>query len=157
MDNNLILKRLRFIQSYNDTTMMEVFNLGGEEVTREVLSNYLKSDDDEEYKGLYDKQLAVFLNGLIIKLRGARDGETPVPEKKLNNNLILRKLKIAFNLKDVDMLEILELADFKMGKPELNAFFRKPDHKNFRACKDQIIRNFLMGLQLKFRSKNEEK
>lgn len=157
MDNNLILKRLRFIQSYNDTTMMEVFNLGGEEVTREVLSNYLKSDEDEEYKGLYDKQLAVFLNGLIIKLRGARDGETPVPEKKLNNNLILRKLKIAFNLKDVDMLEILELSDFKMGKPELNAFFRKPDHKNFRACKDQIIRNFLMGLQLKFRPKNQEK
>lgn len=157
MDNNLILKRLRFIQSYNDTTMMEVFNLGGEEVTREVLSNYLKSDEDEDYEGLYDKQLAVFLNGLIIKLRGTRDGETPVPEKKLNNNLILRKLKIAFNLKDVDMLEILELSDFKMGKPELNAFFRKPDHKNFRACKDQIIRNFLMGLQLKFRPKNEEK
>lgn len=157
MDNNLILKKLRFIQSYNDTTMMEVFNLGGEKVTREVLSNYLKSDEDEDYKGLYDKQLAIFLNGLIIKLRGSKDGEIPVPEKKLNNNLILRKLKIAFNLKDVDMIEILDLADFKMGKPELNAFFRKPDHKNYRACKDQIIRNFLMGLQLKAHPKSEEK
>jgi len=64
------------------------------------------------------------------------------------------KLKIALNLKAEDVLEIMELAGFLMSKHELSAFFRKPGHKHYRECKDQILRNFLKGMQLKYRNNN---
>jgi len=151
MTNNDILRRVRYTFDYNDDKMIALFGLGGVEVTRADVSDWLKKEEAESYKNLPDKQLAVFLNGLIIDKRGKKDGVTPVPEKKLDNNIILRKLKIAFNMKDVDMLATLAKADFKMSKPELNAFFRKPDHRHYRKCMDQVIRNFLHGLQLQHR------
>jgi uncharacterized protein YehS (DUF1456 family) len=55
------------------------------------------------------------------------------------------------DLKDEDILAILLLADLRISKHELSAFFRRADHKHFRACKDQILRNFLQGVQLKYR------
>ena len=65
------------------------------------------------------------------------------------------KLKIALNLKSEDVLEILQLAEFQLSKHELSAFFRKPGHKHYRDCKDQVLRNFLKGLQMKYRNGNE--
>lgn len=97
---------------------------------------------------LYDIDLSAFLNGFIIHNRGQQGDETPKPEKSLNNNLIFRKLKIALNLRDEDILSILLLADFRFSKSELAALFRNPTHEKFRVCKDQILRNFLMGLQI---------
>ena len=61
------------------------------------------------------------------------------------------KFKIALNLKAEDVLEIMDLAAFGISKHELSAFFRRPGHKHYRACKDQILRNFLKGVQLKYR------
>jgi len=76
----------------------------------------------------------------------------PEIEKQLTNNIIFRKLKIALDLKDEDILQLMTLADFSMSKHELSAFFRKPGHKNYRECKDQILRNFLQGVQLQYRA-----
>lgn len=153
MTNNDIIRRLRFTFDFSDQETISIFDLGGELVTREQISNWLKKEEDPDYVNLTDKMLAVFLNGLIIKNRGAKDGITPAPEKKLNNNLIFRKLKIAFNYKDEDVLQVLVLANFHFGKHELSAFFRKPGHDKYRECKDQILRNFLHGLQLKHKPK----
>ena len=80
-----------------------------------------------------------------------RDGEQPEPEKKLNNNIIFRKLKIALDYKDEQILETLALAGFPLGKHELSAFFRKPGHHNYRECQGQVLRNFLKGLQISVR------
>ncbi len=148
--NNDVLRRLRFIFSYNDEKMIALFGLSEVEVTRAQVSDWLKRDDDPAFKRCNDIDLSAFLNGFIIEKRGKKDGETPKPEKHLNNNQILRKLMIALSLKSEDVLEILKLADFRFGKAELSSFFRKKDHKHYRACKDQILRNFLMGLQLKY-------
>lgn len=74
-----------------------------------------------------------------------------MPEKSLNNNLVLQKLKIALNLKAEELLAVFEAADFTLSQHELSAFFRKPEHKNYRECKDQVLRNFLMGLQRQHR------
>lgn len=131
--------------------MMELFATGGYEATRAEISDWLKKEEDTDFKPLYDPMLAVFLNGFITKNRGKKEGEEPKPEKKLNNNIIFRKLKIALNLKDEDILAILALADFQFGKHELSAFFRKPEQDQYRPCKDQILRNFLHGLQLKYK------
>jgi len=103
---------------------------------------------------LSDFQLAVFLNGLITDKRGKKKGPKPKPENRLNNNIVFRKLRIALNLKDTDILEILHLADISVSKHELSAFFRKPGQSQYRECKDQILRNFLKGIQLKYREKS---
>jgi len=136
--------------------MIKVFALADHEATRAEISDWLKKDDNPEQKQLYDKELAIFLNGFINLKRGKKEGEQPKPEKSLNNNLVLRKFKIALNLKDEDMLEILDLANFRFGKSELSALFRKPDHKHFRKCKDQVLRNFIYGMQLKYRPGPDE-
>jgi uncharacterized protein YehS (DUF1456 family) len=151
MNNNDILRRLRYTFDLNDTKMIELFTAGSLEVTRAEVSNWLKKEEDEYYQELYDKELAAFLNGLIIDKRGRREGDQPVAEKSLNNNTIFRKLKIALNLQDDGILEILELADMRFSKHELSAFFRNPSQSQYRPCKDQVLRNFIHGLQLKYR------
>lgn len=151
MTNNDILRRLRFAFDIKDSKMMEIFTLGGLEVTRAEVSDFLKKDEDPDFKNCSDKNMAHFLNGFIVKNRGARDGEPMVAEKKINNNMILKKLKIALNLKSEDVLAILKLADFRLSNNELSAFFRKPDHKHFRPCMDQVLRNFLEGLKIRHR------
>jgi len=153
MDNNNVLQRLRYTFDLSDDQMIEIFGLAEVEVTRAEISDWLKKEDDPEFKKLHDKPLATFLNGFISLKRGKKEGETPKPEKKLTNNLILRKLKIALNLQSEDILAILELSNFKLSKHELSAFFRKPSQNQYRVCKDQVLRNFLMGLQLKHRPK----
>ena len=150
MTNNDILRRLRFTFDLNDDKVMDLFRSGGIEATRAEISDWMKKEEDEDYKNLGDKYLAAFLNGFINKNRGKREGEQPDPEKKTDNNMILRKLKIALNMRDEDILDVLDLADFRFSKSELSAFFRRPDHRHYRECKDQIIRNFLHGLQLTY-------
>ncbi len=151
MTNNDILRRIRYIFDFNDSKMIAVFKLADYQVAREQISDWLKKDDDPAYKSCSDTQLAIFLNGLIIDKRGKKDGPLPEPEKNLNNNIIFRKLKIALNLKNDDVLEILRMADLRISKHELSAFFRRADHKHYRVCKDQILRNFIQGMQLKYR------
>jgi uncharacterized protein YehS (DUF1456 family) len=151
MTNNDVLRRIRYIFDLSDSKMVSIFSLADFKTSREQISNWLKKDDDTDYKACSDEQLATFLNGLIVDKRGKREGPQPVPEKKLNNNIIFRKLKIALNLKNEDVLEILALSDLRISKHELSAFFRREDHKHYRVCKDQILRNMLNGIQLKYR------
>ena len=151
MTNNDILRRIRYIFDLNDTKMITIFSLADCKVTREQISDWLKKDDDPTYKACNDTQLAIFLNGFINHKRGKKEGPQAEPEKKLNNNIIFRKLKIALNLKNEDVLKILQQAELRISKHELSAFFRRADHKHYRVCKDQILRNFLKGVQLKYR------
>jgi len=149
--NNDILRRLRYTFDFNDSKMIVLFGLANLEVTRGQVSNWLKKEDDPSYQNCSDIKLAIFLNGLINDKRGKKEGPQPKPEKRLTNNIIFRKLKIALDLKADDVLEILELANLRISKHELSAFFRKQDHKHYRECKDQVLRNFLKGMQLKYR------
>jgi uncharacterized protein YehS (DUF1456 family) len=151
MNNNDVLRSLRYAFDFSDFEMMDLFELAGQTVSRAQVSNWLKKDDDIEFEVMKDKEMSVFLNGLIIEKRGKKEGEQPVPEQRLNNNIIFRKLKIALNLKDDDILEILEGVDKYISKHELSAFFRKPGQNQYRVCHDQILRNFLYGLQRKYR------
>ena len=151
MNNNDVIRRVRYTFDFSDDKMIEIFALADVEVTRAQISEWLKRDEDPQFKGIYDKDLATFLNGFINLRRGKREGEQPKPEKTLNNNLILRKLKIALNLRDDEMVEIFDLVDMRISKHEINAFFRKPTQSQFRFCKDQFLRNFLYGMQKKYR------
>jgi uncharacterized protein YehS (DUF1456 family) len=154
MTNNDILRRIRYTFDFNDSQMIHLFALANFKVTRSQVTNWLKKEEDPDYQNCTDAQLAYFLNGLIIEKRGKKEGPQPEPEKILTNNITFRKLKIALDLKAEDVLEILKLAKQNLSKHELSAFFRRPDHKHYRTCNDQILRNFLKGLQLKYRTDN---
>jgi uncharacterized protein YehS (DUF1456 family) len=150
LTNNDILRRIRYTFNFNDKQMVAIFALAEHSVTREQVCNWLKKEDDSDYVNCTDMQLAAFLNGFINEKRGKRNGEQPTPEKKLTNNIILTKLKIAFALKAEDIIDLLKSVDLRIGKAELSAFFRKADHKHYRQCKDQILRNFLQAIQDKY-------
>lgn len=155
MTNNDILRRLRYTFDFSDSKMIKIFELADHQVTRAQISAWLKRDDDPDFKSCSDSELATFLNGLINDKRGKKEGAQPEPEKRLNNNIIFRKLKIALNLQSDDVLAMLALAELSISKHELSAFFRKPEHKHFRACKDQVLRRFLKGMQLTLKKSEE--
>jgi uncharacterized protein YehS (DUF1456 family) len=151
MTNNDILRRIRYLFNFNDFKMIEVFKLANFEVQETEVSNWLKKEIDPSFKEMTDKELSIFLNGLIIEKRGKKEGPQPVLEDPLSNNIILRKLKIALNLKTDDILDLFALIDKKISKHELSAFLRKPDNKSYKHCMDQYLRNFLNALQTKYK------
>ena len=156
MLNNDVLRRIRYIFDFNDTKIMAIFAHTGIDVTRAQMSDWLKKEDDPAYQECDDAYMQHFLDGLITEKRGKKDGATPKLEKRLTNNIILRKLKIALDMKDHDVLEIMALSSLRISKHELSALFRRKDHKHYRECKDQILRNFLSGLQKHYRPDDTE-
>jgi uncharacterized protein YehS (DUF1456 family) len=131
--------------------MIAIFGLANVETDRKEISAWLKQDDDEDFEECSDSFFAAFLNGMIVALRGEKEGDTPRVETRLNNNMVFIKLKIALSLKADEILKILKSAGQEISKHELSAFFRRPDHKHYRECKDQILRNFLNGLRINYR------
>jgi uncharacterized protein YehS (DUF1456 family) len=156
MTNNDILRRIRYVFDFNDAKMIAVFALVNLDVRRGHIIAWLVKDDDPTFELCKDHMLAAFLNGLIIEKRGKKDDITPKAERQLTNNIILMKLKIALNLQSEELMEIMQLAGFALSAPELSSFLRRPGHRNYRECKDQVLRNFLMGLQLKLRGEKAE-
>ena len=153
IDNNDILRRVRYVFDFSDPLMLSIFKLGGYEGSRAELKTWLAREGEPDYVLCEDINLARFLNGLIIKNRGPREDGIPEPEKRVSNNSVLRKLKIALNLQADDIIEILKLNDLELSKHELSALFRRPDHKNYRECLDQVLRNFLDGMEKRYRKK----
>ena len=154
MTNNDIIRRLRYTFDYSDDQMIELFKLGRTEVTRAQVSDWLKKDETVQVK-LMDIELSSFLNGMIVKNRGAKEGVVMENERQLNNNLIFRKLRIAMAFKDTDIIKVYDKVGMNISKHELSAIFRKPDQRQYRACLDQFLRNFLLGLQLRERGNKE--
>jgi uncharacterized protein YehS (DUF1456 family) len=157
MTNNDILRRIRYVFDFNDAKMIEIFALADLEVRRGHIIAWLVKDDDPTFEECKDHMLAAFLNGLINDKRGKKDGPAPKPERQLTNNMILMKLKIALNLQSEDMIEIAQLAGFTLSAHELSSFMRRPGHRNYRECKDQVLRNFLKGMQIKLRGEEADK
>lgn len=151
MTNNDVLRRLRYTFNLRDAKVVDIFNLVGVTVTPLQVQQWLLKDDDDNMVEIQDVELACFLNGFIIEKRGKKDEKLPTPEKTLTKNLILMKLKIALSLQNDDIIRLLATTGFTVGKSELSAFFRKPDHKNYRHCKSQFLRNFLQAVQDTYR------
>jgi uncharacterized protein YehS (DUF1456 family) len=75
----------------------------------------------------------------------------------MTNNDIMKKLRVALKLRDTDIILILKLADYDITASELGAIFRNEDHPNYKACGDQLLRNFLNGLIIHLRGPAPEK
>ena len=152
MNHNDVLRSLRYMLKVNDAKMAEIIGLSGLEVHPLVLATYLKKEEEEGFVRCPDEVMAHFLDGLVIFKRGKDESRPPQPiETPVTNNIILKKLRVAFELKEDDMHAILKAAEFPVSKPELSALFRKFGHTNYRTCGDQLLRNFLKGLTLRVR------
>jgi uncharacterized protein YehS (DUF1456 family) len=152
MINNDILRRVRFVFDYSNAKMIAIFAKAKVEISTEQIIALLKKEEEEGYQACNDTLMCQFLDGLIIENRGLKPGaEIPTPLKQLTNNLIFKKLRVALELREEEIIDALALADFAMSKSELGALFRSPDHKNYKACGDQVLRNFIKGLSIKHR------
>ena len=151
MNNNDILRRLRYTFDLKELDIVDIFASADGIASQEQVTSWLKKEEDAGYVEMIDVEMATFLNGFINTKRGKREGTQPVPEKRLTNNAVFMKLRIALNLQAEEILDIMSLAEFNLSKHELSSFFRKPGNRHYCECKDQILRNFLMGLQKQFR------
>ena len=155
MDNNDILRRLRYALDISDSAMIHIFKHAGHDISGSALLDILKKEEEEGYAPCGDRELGLFLDGLIIQRRGRKETTDPEPLEKpeviLSNNMILKKLRIALDFKEDDMIEMFKLSEFDISRPELSALFRKQGHKHYKVCGDQILRNFLQGLTVHFR------
>ncbi len=154
MTTNDILRQLRYALNINDSTMIGIFKLTDHEIGQSILTGLLKKEDEEGFVNCGDIVLGYFLDGLILLKRGRKEmkqGETRRSDSRLTNNAILKKLRIALELKEDDMLAVLKLADVDISKSELTALFRKEGHKNYKECGDQFLRKFLKGLSIRYR------
>ena len=147
MTNNDTLRRLRFALDINDTKVAKIIAQTGRETERAEVDSWLKRDDEAGFTELPDAELCRFLDGLIIEKRGLRpDGSIPEPLEFLSNNEILKKLRIALELRDDDINAIFDAAEFVVTKAELGSFFRKEGHRNYRKCPEQVLRKFITGM-----------
>ena len=155
MESNLLLRRLRYALSLRNRDVQDMMALGGYKIDDENVRALLQGEGDPDFVVASLEQLNGFLDGLIIHRRGKREvapGQKPVaPILATNNNMVLRKLRIAFDLKEQGMLDLLALEGFRLSKAELSALFRKEGHKHFRSCGDQVLRYFLGGLTKRLR------
>ncbi|MEO5971362.1 MAG: DUF1456 family protein [Bdellovibrionia bacterium] len=147
MTNNDVLRSIRYILNVNETKLIEIIALADFQVGKDDMSSFLKQEEEEGYKNCGDKVLAHFLNGLIIYKRGKDENRLPLPiEISMTNNIILKKVRVAFELKDTDIISLIEKSGLKVSKTELSAFFRNQDHRNYRECGNQFLRNLLRAM-----------
>jgi len=147
---NDILRRLRYALNINDSQVAGLIGRTGRKTSADEVANWLKHEDEKGYVELSSPLLCRFLDGLVIDRRGPHpSGKTPEPLEFLSNNEILKKLRIALSLQAEEMIAVFKRVDFIVTKSELTAFFRRPDHRNFRKCTDQVLKKFIKGLSIK--------
>ena len=125
MLSNDILRSVRYILKANNNDLVRILALGNVEATAEQIAVWLRKEDEEGFQRCPDIVLSSFLNGLIYEKRG-KDESAPAlePERRINNNIVLKKLRIAFSLKTDDILAILTEQQFRVSMPEITAMMR---------------------------------
>ena len=155
MDNNQLLRTVRDTLAATNDDMVELFLLSGSTATAAELGGLLIDEDGAGFSPCSDLQLRHFLEGLILSERGPREGaafqnevqiEVKIEAGALSNNQILKKLRVAFNLQELDMLAIFEEGGVSLSSAEFGALFRKEGNKHFRSCSDELLQGFLRGL-----------
>ncbi|WP_354623964.1 DUF1456 family protein [Psychromonas sp. MME2] len=159
MITNDVLRRVRYALQLNDKKMLEIFASVDNPIDENYLHSIIAKEGEDNFVFCRDSLLSLFLDGLIDAKRGKKEGSSPIllPAKAvISNNDILRKLRIALNFKEEDMLAALDSVEFPVSKAELSALFRKKDYRNYKVCGDQLLRNFLNGITKRFRGTESE-
>ena len=161
MQNNKVLKRIRYALKYRDKKMKKIFDLGGLNLSLDEINGLLVSESDPTYKNCSNKHLHCFLNGLI---HHNRSNENDIPaeppfiriSKHNANNLVIKKLKIAFKFSQEDIIRVFHLGELPISNTEANGILRSEKSKMYRECGDKYIRKFLKGLAVHLRGESKE-
>ncbi len=147
MKTNDILYKIQKALNLSQEEMLEAYKLAEYKMDATHLDSLLKRRLEEGFKLCSYEELGIFLDGFVTLKRG------PSPKKnnddevvELTNNLILKKLRIALELKEAETEIIFSLADIELSKQQLASLFRKEGHKNFKECSDELLMAFLDGL-----------
>ena len=149
MDNNGVLARLRYLLDVSDAKVADMIRSTGLDISEHEVAFMLRDEAAEGFIPCPNSVLGAFLDALILERRGPPAPGTatsPFDNRRLTNNGILKKLRVAFKLSEADMEEAMALGEMKLSKPELRALFRSEDQPNYRPCGDQVLRKFLAGL-----------
>lgn len=155
MTNNAILRSIRDALAIDDATMIRIFELSGREIRLTTITSLLANEDEDGYIPCSDPILGFFLDGLIIHKRGRQEGApdpATQPPAPLTRNAIVKKLRVALDLKEDDIIAILKSARIEISKNELGALFRKEGNKHYKECSEQILKGFIAGLALRYRA-----
>lgn len=160
MRHDDVIKSIRYMLNISNAKIAEILQLGGYHPTREDLEYIFLDFDpesDEEKEDIGHEIMARFLDGLIYFKRGKSDKHPPRPLKiPVTNNDVLKKMRVAFKLREEQIRSILKSEGFKISSSELSALFRDESHRNYRPCGDQLLRYLLRGLTQKFRSNHAD-
>lgn len=150
MTHNDALRSIASLLHMSDAQLVEIVRMGGGDVEVADLVRYRTSEGEAGFAPCPQKLMAQFLNGLVIYKRGKEEREAPAAaaETSVTNNVILKKLRVAFSLKDADVAAILAKGGLRVSKSERAAFFRHRDDRHYRECGDPVLQNFLNGLTL---------
>jgi len=169
LDNNEFDRRIRYALRLDDAETMRLMKLGDCPVSEEQVAAFRCKEEEPGYLACPDDALLALLDGLILDRRGpppasatgskagssdttqqsssaaAKGGDAAVASG-VNNNLVLKQLRIALSLRSDDIHDLITAGGGKIGKTEVGAFFRNPQARNYRRCGDQGVRWFLNGL-----------
>ncbi len=147
ISTNEILYRIQKALNLSLEEMLEIYKLESYPMNKEHLDVLLKRRLDKGFMLCSYEELGVFLDGLVTFKRGPSPKKTDADEVvELTNNLILKKLRIALELKEAETEIIFGLGDVELTKQQLASLFRKETHKNFKPCSDELLMAFLEGL-----------
>ena len=147
MKTNDILYKIQKALDLSQKEMLEAYKLAEYNMDTEHLDALLKRHQDKGSKLCSYEELGVFLDGLVILKRGPSPKKSNNDEAvELTNNLILKKLRIALELKEAETEIIFSLGEAELSKQQLASLFRKEGHKNFKECSDKLLMAFLDGL-----------
>ena len=147
MQINDILFKLKTALSIDNESMIKAYALAEYEMKEERLNNILKRRQDKGYEDATYEELGVFLDGLVLLKRGPSDKVVNDDEVvALTNNLILKKVRVAMELKEPELVILFALAEVSLTKRQIGSLFRKEGGKNFKECSDELLMAFLEGL-----------
>ena len=146
LSTNEILYRIKKALNLSLDEMIEAYKLEAYEMETSHLEALLKRRLDKGFELCSYEELGVFLDGFVTLKRGPSPKKETDEAVELTNNLILKKLRIALELKEHETEIIFGLADVTLTKQELKSLFRKEGHKNFKPCSDALLMSFLEGL-----------
>ena len=193
MDNNDLLRRLRYALRCDDSQTSRIIKLGGGSASTALTARFRAKETEPEFLPCGRDVIGHFLDGLILENRGPKDTPAPSPwpdrskskqsaqtqsaaaqptDKQsdeapsnqdedaaaqkstegavglpqMDNNIVLKQLRIALSLRSDDVHHILKTGGSALTASEAGALFRKPDARNYRQCGDQVLRQFIAGL-----------
>ena len=146
LSTNEILYRIKKALNLSLEEMIEAYKLEAYEMESSHLEALLKRRLDKGFELCSYEELGVFLDGLVTLKRGPSPKKETDEAVELTNNLILKKLRIALELKEAETEIIFGLADIELTKQQLASLFRKETHKNFKPCSNELLMAFIEGL-----------